>query len=149
MFLHNFLLIYRNFKRFKNSFFINLVGLSTGLACTLLIYLWVQDELNFDKFHEKDSQLFQVMENQQSGEGTIVNYRTSGLVAETLKEEMPEIEYATAVIQSSWFPKFILSATDDINLKAVGQFVGKDYFNVFSFGLIQGDENKCCQIKML
>ena len=141
MFLHNFLLIYRNFKRFKNSFFINLVGLSTGLACTLLIYLWVQDELNIDKFHEKDSQLYQVMESQQLGEGIIVKFRTSGLVAETLKDDIPEIEYATPVMQSSWFPKFILSASNDINLKAVGQFVGKDYFNVFSFGLIQGDKN--------
>ena len=141
MFLHNFLLIYRNFKRFKNSFFINLVGLSTGLACTLLIYLWVQDELNVDKFHEKDSQLYQVMESQQLGEGIIVKFRTSGLVAETLKDDMSAIEYATPVMQSSWFPKFILSASNDINLKAVGQFVGKDYFNVFSFGLIQGDKN--------
>ena len=142
MFQHNFLLIYRNFKRFRSSFFINLVGLSAGLACTLLIYLWVTDELSFDKFHEKDSQLYQVMETQQAGDGTLIKYRTSGLVAETLKEEMPEIEYASSVIQSSWFPKFILSATEDANLKAVGQFVGKDYFNIFSFGLTQGDENQ-------
>lgn len=142
MFQHNFLLIYRTFKRFRSSFFINLVGLSAGLACTLLIYLWVTDELSFDKFHEKDSQLYQVMETQQVGDGTFIKYRTSGLVAETLKEEMPEIEYASSVIQSSWFPKFILSATEDANLKAVGQFVGKDYFNVFSFGLTQGDENQ-------
>ena len=35
------LLIYRNFKRFKSTFFINLIGLSTGLACALLIYLWI------------------------------------------------------------------------------------------------------------
>jgi hypothetical protein len=39
MFFHNLLLTYRNFLRFKGSFFINLAGLSTGLACTLLIYL--------------------------------------------------------------------------------------------------------------
>ena len=54
MFRHNLLLIYRNFKRYKSSFLINLTGLSTGLACTLLIYLWVNDELSVDKFHITD-----------------------------------------------------------------------------------------------
>ena len=54
MFRHNLLLSYRNFKRYKSSFFINLIGLSVGLASALLIFLWVNDELNVDKFHEKD-----------------------------------------------------------------------------------------------
>ncbi len=142
MLQHSFLLIYRSFIRFKESFFINLIGLSTGLACALLIYLWVQDELKFDKFHEKDNLLFQVMERQQVGDGTTVKYRTSGLVAETLKDEFAEIEYAAAVIQSDWFPKFILSAREGEKLKAVGQFADKDYFNIFSFKLIYGDETK-------
>jgi putative ABC transport system permease protein len=147
MLQHSFLLIYRSFKRFKNSFFINLIGLSTGLACTLLIYLWVQDEINFDKFHENDSRLYQVMENQKGGDSDLVRYRTSGLVAETLKDEIPEIEYAVPVIQSSWFPKFILSTDGDDKHKAIGQFVGEDYFNVFSFGLISGGFDKVLQDK--
>lgn len=142
MLQHNFLLIYRSFKRFKNSFFINLIGLSTGLACTLLIYLWVQDELNFDKFHEKGDRLFQVMEVQQVAGESLVKYRTSGPVAETLKEDLPEIEYAVPVMHSSWFPKFILSANEDDKQKAIGQFVGRDYFNLFSFGLIRGEASE-------
>src|SRR3970040_2612684 len=40
MFRHNFLISYRNFMRYKSSFLINIVGLSTGLACELLIYFW-------------------------------------------------------------------------------------------------------------
>jgi hypothetical protein len=89
MIQHNFLLIYRSFKRFKSSFFINLIGLSTGLASTLLIYLWVQDELKFDKFHTNDSRLYQVMEKDLIADETTVRYRTSGPVAETLKAEFP------------------------------------------------------------
>ncbi|WP_347159017.1 ABC transporter permease [Pontibacter chitinilyticus] len=142
MIQHSLLLIYRNFKRFKSTFFINLVGLSTSLACILLIFLWVNDELHIDKFHEKDSRLFQVMENQQHAEGTITSGMTAGLVAETLPEEMPEVEFATALIHSSWFPKFILSAAGDTKIKAVGQFASKDFFNVFSYGLVQGDKNQ-------
>jgi len=142
MLQHSLLIFYRSFKRFKNSFFINLIGLSTGLASALLIYLWVADELAQDKFHANNERLYQVMEKQQVGEEVLVKYRTAGPVAQVLKEELPEIEYAVSVIQSSWFPKFILSATAGDKQKAVGQFVGKDYFNMFSFDLIQGDANQ-------
>jgi putative ABC transport system permease protein len=55
MFRHNFLITYRNFLCYKSSYFINLAGLSRGLACTLLIYLWVNDEVHIDKYHEKDA----------------------------------------------------------------------------------------------
>ena len=44
MIKHQLLLILRGFIRYKSTFFINLIGLSTALACTLLIYLWVSDE---------------------------------------------------------------------------------------------------------
>lgn len=57
MFRHNFLLTYRSFKRYRMSFFINLTGLSTGLACALLIYLWINNELSVDKFHEALSKI--------------------------------------------------------------------------------------------
>src|SRR3712207_1514659 len=43
MIRHTLLLIFRTFKRFKSSFFINLTGLSNGLACAILIYLWIND----------------------------------------------------------------------------------------------------------
>ncbi len=55
MIRHNFLLTFRNFKRYKITFLINLIGLSSGLACALLIYLWVNEELSVDKFHENDT----------------------------------------------------------------------------------------------
>ena len=54
MFKHNLLITIRGFLRYKSSFLINLLGLSTGLACTLLIYLWVNDEMQVDKFHENN-----------------------------------------------------------------------------------------------
>ena len=57
MFRHNFLIAFRNLRRYKGSFLINLMGLSTGLATALLIYLWVNDELSIDKFHLNDRRL--------------------------------------------------------------------------------------------
>jgi putative ABC transport system permease protein len=137
MFRHNLLVIYRNFKRFKSTFFINLTGLSAGLACSLLIYLWVNDELSVDKFHGKDAQLFQVMENRVQAHGLITAQSTSIPLPDALKSEMPEVEYA---ISSSPLEATLSVGTND--LKMNGKYAGKDIFNMFSYGLIQGDKNQ-------
>jgi len=83
MSLYSLILIYRNFQKNKASFLINIVGLSTGLASALLIYLWVNDEISIDKFHEQDSQLFQVMHNISTPDGimTIENTGSFGKIA--------------------------------------------------------------------
>jgi putative ABC transport system permease protein len=142
MFRHNLLIIFRNFKRNKSSFFINLIGLSTGLACALLIYLWVNDELYVDKFHEKDSQLFQVMKNAKSSDGRILTFEwTPGPLADALVEEMPEVEYAVPVQSSLSRTEGILSVGDK-HLKALEQYTTGDFFNVFSYDLIQGEKSR-------
>jgi predicted permease len=138
MLKHNLILIYRNFLRSKGFFFINLVGLSTGLACTLLIYLWVNDERAKDKFHEKDSRLFQVMEHQQYADEIMTTTSTPGVLSEALRDEIPEIEYAAT---TSWVNSFTLSIKDH-NVKADGFYVGTQFFNIFSYPLLQGQADK-------
>ena len=136
---HNLKLIYRSFKRFKSTFIINLVGLSTGLASALLIYLWVNDELHVDKFHEKGNRLYQVMETLSENAGGNTVIETSGPVAEQLKADMPDVEYAAALAPPTWprFDAFVLS-TGGRDIRATGQYAGKDYFNIFSYKLIHG-----------
>lgn len=138
MFKHNLILTVRNFKRFKSSFFINLFGLSTGLACTMFIYLWVTDELSVDKFHANEDRLFQVMEHQQYADNIMTTRSTPGLLAKTLKEEIPEIEFAAT---TTWINKFTLSH-EDKNLKSDGYYVGKDFFHLFSYTLIDGQADQ-------
>jgi putative ABC transport system permease protein len=141
MLRHNFLLLYRNFKRFRGTFFINLAGLSTGLACTLLIYLWVHDEWQVDKFHTKDNRLYKVFEKQQHSGNIGVTESTPGLLAETLADDMPEVEYAATVTPPYWFDRFTLSVKDK-RVNAAGIYAGKDYFNIFSFDLVHGDASR-------
>lgn len=143
MLKHNLLLIYRNFLRAKGFFLINLVGLTTGLVCTLLIYLWVRDEVNMDKFHAKDSRLFQVMEFQSYADEIMTTTSTPGILAETLKEEIPEVEYAAT---TTWINPFTLSVKEN-NVKADGFYVGEDFFNIFSYPLIEGNPDKVLQDK--
>jgi putative ABC transport system permease protein len=65
MFKNNLKIAWRNLIKDRQFTFLNLLGLSTGLACTLLIYLWIQDEYQFDKFHENDARLYQLMEHRK------------------------------------------------------------------------------------
>lgn len=141
MLRHNFIISFRSFGRNKSTFFINLIGLSTGLACALLIYLWVNDELMVNKFHEKGSRLYTIMENTELTESILTQPYTPDLLAETMAKEIPEIEYAVGVTPGSWFGNFILSY-EDTNSKAIGQYVSADFFNIFSFPLIHGNANQ-------
>ena len=139
MIRHALILSFRNFKRYKSSFIINVVGLSIGLASVLLIYIWTSNELSTDRFHEKDDRLYQVMRNVTEDKNDIVTFdNNSDFLAPALKEELPEIENIVPV--SETIPNGLLS-TDEKSIKANGQFAGKDFFNIFSFQLTHGDKD--------
>lgn len=141
MFKHNLIISFRNFSRHKMTFIINLIGLSTGLACALMIYLWVNDELHIDKFHKNDNQLYQVMANHQNADGIVTWNGTPGLLADALKEEIPGVARAVQGTDPDWLGQCSLSVNDR-HIKVRGEFAGKDFFNVFSYKLIQGDKKK-------
>lgn len=139
MFRNNLKIARRSLLKDRQSSVLNLIGLSTGLACTLLIYLWVSDEWQIDRFFKKDSQLFQLMEARK-GDGISVSVESSGILAETVARDMPQVQYAAAVAPSGWFPKFSLTVGDN-TIKASGQYAGKDYFNIFSYQLLDGTKD--------
>ncbi|MEJ0032219.1 MAG: hypothetical protein WDO15_18415 [Bacteroidota bacterium] len=97
MFRHNILLVLRNFARYKSSFIINLIGLSTGLACTFLIYMWVTDELVVDKFSTNDDRLFCTMEFRKRATGIWTALSSPGPMADALVTDIPEVEMAAQV----------------------------------------------------
>jgi putative ABC transport system permease protein len=139
MFRYSLKIAWRNIRRDRSFTLLNLMGLSTGLACTVLIFLWVHDERSVDQFNENDSRLFQVMANWETPQGVQTVENTPGLLAQTLRAEMPEVEYAVPVIPSSWFDKKGIIIYGDQRLEACDQFAGKDYLKVFSYPLLQGD----------
>ncbi len=141
MITHALKLAARNFRRHRSSFFINLIGLSTGLACALLIFLWVNDEWQVDKFHENDERLYQVMEQQDYAEGLLTTTSTPGLLAETLKEEVPEIEFAATI---TWPDPHTFSVGEK-NIKLRGYDAGADFFRLFSFPLLHGRPEQVLQ----
>ena len=65
MLKNNLKMAWRNLMRHKLFSLINISGLALGLTCSILIMLWVRDELSFDRFHAKGDQLYRVMEVQR------------------------------------------------------------------------------------
>lgn len=139
MLKHNILIAIRNLKRHKGSFLINLIGLSTGLACAFMIYLWVNDEMNFDKFHKKDKQLYQVMELSKENDVNVVHDHTQGLLADAMAKDLPEVETAASVMKLADEGFYFTMKTPQKALKAAGIFASKTFFDMFSYGLKQGN----------
>lgn len=136
MLRNNIKIAWRSLMKDRQFTLLNLVGLSTGLACALFIYLWVTDELSVDKFNTKDSQLFQVMENRKKAGGIWTSHSSSLPTAEALAKEMPEVEYATT---TSGAENISLAVNENKDLRADGMYVGKDFFSMFSYNLLQGN----------
>ena len=134
MFRHNFTIAFRHFRRYKNSFSINLMGLSTGLACFILIFLWVQDEWRMDKFHTNDAQLYQVMVDLGNGSSSSTN--TAGPTGEGLVADMPEVLAAVTARTKSINSNTL--SIEDTHLRAKGLFASEDFFRLFSYDLLEG-----------
>ncbi len=143
MFRHNLLISFRNFLRYKSTFLINLFGLASGLAASILIYLWVNDELTVDKFSEPDSHRHVQVIHSYNTSGTLhtnTNGSTPNPLYEALAKAMPEVAYSFPV---KAHPSYHGIATvGDRHLRARYQFVGKGYFNVFPGDFILGDKHK-------
>ncbi|MEQ9169045.1 MAG: ABC transporter permease [Fulvivirga sp.] len=130
---HNLKLTIRSFLKYRSQFLINLIGLSTAIAAVLFIYLWVNDELGMDKFHQKDEQLFQIYSNHSDAAGISTWKGVPGLLKDEL-ETVPEVESSTVYTDTH---DFTLSSNDSY-FRALGKFADSSFFDVFSYQLLSG-----------
>jgi putative ABC transport system permease protein len=136
MFRHNLLLIYRNFKRYKASFFINLIGLSTGLTCSILIFLWVQNELNYDRFNVHADNIYRVTASIRGEKGALSCHP----LASAIKAEIPEVKN-TVQLRSNFGGVTLFEIKGQKFEEKGVLYADPNFFQVFSFPLIKGDEN--------
>ncbi len=128
MFKNSFKIASRNILKQKGYSFINIAGLAVGLACCLLITLWILDELSYDKFHADYGRIFNVAAQQG-------NEATPNLLAPALVDQIPDIEYAT---RYDWMSAALVSSGSDTSFESVTA-VDPSFFSVFTFPLIKGD----------
>lgn len=139
MLRHNIKIAFRNFKKDKSTFLINLVGLSTGLACAILIFMWVNDERSVDKFHKNDNHLFRVFSNYDENGQISTEKGLPPLLAKALQKEIPEVKLGAS--SSSPFSAYGITS-NDLYLNATGRFVTDNFFELFSFEMLEGNSNQ-------
>lgn len=134
--LRNYLLTaYRNVRRQKGYAFINVAGLSIGLACSFFILLWVMHELSFNNFHKDGDRIYRVWRNVTINGEVNTWYSTPGPMAAALKNDFPEIENAT---HTWWGRQFVVTYGGE-SFREEGNYAGADFFQVFSFPLLEGN----------
>lgn len=130
---------WRNIIRSKGFSVINIMGLALGLACSLMIMLWVNDEKNVDAFHKNGKYLYQVYERSYFDGKVDAGYPTQGLLAEELKRTVPEVQYASGFeYVAAPGSNSTFEAGEKIK-KSTGMFAGEDFFKMFSYTLLQGN----------
>ncbi|WP_234736854.1 ABC transporter permease [Tellurirhabdus bombi] len=135
--LTNYLKIaWRNLERNRLFSLINILGLALGMACSLLILFWVQDELRVDRFHANNDRIFRVMENQDwAGRDLSTTTATPGILAENLKRDFSEIEKAAVATYQS---EILLTVGNTFG-KEKGRYASGEFLEILSFPLVQGD----------
>jgi ABC-type antimicrobial peptide transport system permease subunit len=128
---------WRNFISNKIYSTINVLGLAAGMAVALIIGLWVYKEYSYDKFLPDYQRLYRVQRNFNSN-GDILTFATTSLkLAETLRAQVPEIEY---VAESDWFGLHGLAVGDKKFLLG-GGITGNDFLKMFQYPMLEGNPN--------
>lgn len=127
----------RNSLRYKGYTALNIAGLVVGMVCSLLIALWVSDEVKMDQFHANGDHIYRVWRNMHESSGSVVT--TSSVpkpLGDLISTEYPEVE---SITYYSW-PMDLFFQLGDQRSKEEGRFVSANFFETFSFTMLQGDK---------
>jgi putative ABC transport system permease protein len=138
MFKNYLKIAYRNIKKHTGYSLINVAGLAIGMACCILILLFVFDELSYDKFHENHDRIYRVTRKWFNADG-VVNLHLGHVappVSPLLKNDFPEIVHAVRIIGAGG----LLVGNDSAFYEEPRFFFAdEDVFNMFTFDMIAGD----------
>src|SRR5919199_6942500 len=94
MFQNYFKIAWRNLFRNKGFSITNILGLAIGMTCTILILLWVQDELTYNKFHANYNNIYKVIANRDFNNQVFTDENMVLPLAKTIQEKLPQIKNA-------------------------------------------------------
>jgi putative ABC transport system permease protein len=134
MFKNYFKIAWRNLFRNKGFSVTNLLGLTIGITSTLLIALWVQDELTYDKFHTNYSGIYKITANRDFNNQIFTDENMVLPLAKTIQEKLPQVK--NAVVTTHRQPHILTYG--DLKLKKQGYIVSEHFFDMFSWKFITG-----------
>jgi putative ABC transport system permease protein len=123
----------------KNSVysFINITGLSIGIASAVLILLWVADEYSYDRFQKNYDSIYKLYQSQQWAQGIGTGNSMPFPLKETIKEKSSQVKH---VVMTNWGEGNMLQVGEK-RLNKFGLSASEDFFKIFSFEMIKGDSS--------
>ncbi|MDH5707173.1 MAG: ABC transporter permease, partial [Candidatus Aminicenantes bacterium] len=130
MFTNYLKLAMRHMRRHWGYSLINILGLAIGMACCILIFLWVQHELSYDRFHEKADDLYLITVSGEQGTWT----SSPWALVPTLKNDFPEI------LKGSWYAVTpLLARYENKSFFENAALVGNEFLDMFTFPFVKGN----------
>ena len=128
----------RNLRKHKGYAFINILGLAVGIAASVLIFLYISNEMSYDKFHEKADRTYRITADwSNNGDSRIHQLGTPFILAQTIRDKYPEVE---AITQLSGPLGDAILRYQHIAFKETDVFCAEpSFFDVFSVPLLKGD----------
>jgi putative ABC transport system permease protein len=138
MFKNYLIISFRNTLKNKWFSLLNIAGLAVGMACFILILMFVQFETSFDRFHEKSDRIYRVLSQNNRIQPGVSEFDDNSpeLLAEALVAAFPEIKNATRTRKS--FTDQAILQYQDKNFYQAGIFADPEFFKIFSFPLLKG-----------
>jgi len=139
--LQNYLKIaLRNLIRNRVYSAINIFGLALGVACCLLLALYIQDEVSYDKHHQRSEDVYRIVTHFQSDLGFDKLGSASPPIAMAMKNEIPEVESAVRVVSS--FAKSLMRYRENLFYEPNGFLADSTLFDVLTYDLKEGNSKK-------
>src|SRR5687767_96551 len=135
--IRNYLKItFRNLIRYKGFSIINISGLAVGMASAILIFLWMYNEISYDRFHAHKDYLYEAW-NRGVFDGKLQCWNsTPKILGPTLKQEYPEVANICRQY-SRWY----VTRTGDKNMSSKALVADPSFLSMFSFPLVHGNVN--------
>ena len=128
----------RNIKKHKGFSFILVTGLAVGMACCLLMALFIQDELSYDTYHKNANRIYRIIKQTTSKGTTSLSTATPPPLASALIQDFPEVENVVRFMETP-YKEVLLGCQDKQFYENRFFFADAAVFEVFSFPLVKGD----------
>ncbi|HSQ44015.1 MAG TPA: ABC transporter permease, partial [Ginsengibacter sp.] len=130
-----FKIAWRNLFRNKGFSLTNLLGLTIGMTCAILILLWVKDELSYDRSQKNYNEIYKIMANRNFNNQIFTDPSMVLPLAQSIEDDVPQVKRAVVTT----YPSPINITYGDVKLKEKGYTVSNHFFDVFSVKFIEGN----------
>jgi len=129
---------FRNLWRNKGFSLINIVGLSVGLACCMLIFLYTMDEVSYDRFNVNAVNIYHLVVDDQGNDGQVHKFSSTGdMPGPSFKRQLPEVQDFVRIQGADYTIKRGNEVFDQDAL-----YVDSNFFSVFTFPMLYGKPEK-------